>query len=65
MERALRSRDRGQVVVWDKDGDEAAWAAHLPPVPAVSASVPVVDTGRRTQRASHVTREAVRRAAAR
>lgn len=64
MEQVLWDRDREQVAAWDEDKAEAAWVVRLPPVPAGTVFVRVVDIGRRTLRASRAINEAVRRAAA-
>lgn len=64
MERARPDKGRGQVVVWDEAKAEVVWAVRLLPVPAANVSVPVADTGRRMQRASHAIADAVRHAVA-
>jgi hypothetical protein len=64
-ERALPGGGRGQDEAWDEAGAEAGWAGRSPPAPAGIASVPVVDTRRRTRWASHAIKGAVRRAVAR
>jgi len=63
MEQALQDKGREQDAAWDVAEGPAEWAVRLPPVPAGTAFVPVVDIGPRTWRASHAIRQAVPSAA--
>jgi hypothetical protein len=63
MERVRPDKGWGQDVVWDEANVEVAWAVHWPPDSAAIVSVPVVDIGRRMQRARRAIAEVVRHAA--